>query len=136
MSVAVDQFCDKLRDQLNAIEGRFESFKADVQSLSDKAETAVRGNLEEVRGKLEAQKRHIEQTRDKLKAMAQQKAAETREVVKEWKAKRQTQMLNARADRAEDYAADAIVYALAAIDRAYEAILDAVVARMDVDATK
>jgi len=52
MSAAVDQFCDKLRDRLNAMEGRFESFTADMQSLSEKAETAVRGKLEEARTKV------------------------------------------------------------------------------------
>ncbi len=136
MSVAVDQFCDKLRDRLNAIEGRFESFKAEMQSLSDQAETAVRGKLEEVRSKLEAQKKHVEQTRDNLKAMAQQKVAETREAVNQWKARGETRKLQARADWAEAYAADAIANALASIDEAEEAILDAVVARIDADAAK
>ncbi len=53
-----------------------------------------------------------------------------------WQAKQETQKLKARADRAEAYAADAITYAVAAIDRAEEAILGAVVARMDADAVK
>jgi len=75
MSAAVDQFCGKLRDRLNAIEGRFESFTAEMQSLSEKAETAVRGKLEEVRSKVETQKKHFEQTRHNLEAMAQQKVA-------------------------------------------------------------
>ena len=69
MSVAVDQFCDKLRDRLNAIDGRFESFKADMQALPQKAETAVRGKLEDARNKLQAQKEHFEQTRANLKAI-------------------------------------------------------------------
>jgi NTP pyrophosphatase (non-canonical NTP hydrolase) len=136
MSAAVDQFCDKLRDQLNAIEGRFAAFTADMQSLSEKAEASVRGKLDEARAKVEAQKGKIEKTRDNLKAMAQQKVAETKEAINVWKANHETRKLKARADRAEDYAADAIIYAQAAIDRAEEAILEAVVARMDADAVK
>ena len=136
MSTVVDQFCDKLHDRLNAIEGRFESFKTDMQSLSGKAESVVRGKLEEARRTAEAQKKYIEEIRHNLQTMAQQKLAETKEAVKEWKARRETRKLGARADRAEAYAADAVAYAVAAIDRAEEAILDAAVARMDADAAK
>jgi hypothetical protein len=60
VSATVDQFCDKLRDRLNAFEGQFQSFAADMQSQSDKAETTVRGKLEESSAKVEAQKEHIE----------------------------------------------------------------------------
>jgi hypothetical protein len=59
--------------------------------------------------------------------------SETKEAVKDWKAKRETKKLNSRADRAEEYAADSIDYAIAAIDQAEEAILDAVIARCDAD---
>jgi hypothetical protein len=53
--------------------------------------------------------------------------------VNAWKAKRETRQLKARADRAEAHAADAVDFALATIDEAEEAILDAVVARIDAD---
>jgi len=62
--------------------------------------------------------------------------AGTKEAVSDWKAKRETRKLNARADRAETYAADAIDYAMTSIDEAEEAILDAVVARVDADAAQ
>jgi hypothetical protein len=45
MSTAVDQFCDKLRDRLNAMEARFESFKAEMQSLADKESCDERMHL-------------------------------------------------------------------------------------------
>ena len=38
----------------------------------------------------------------------------------EWKARRETRKLNARTDRAETYAADAIDFAVASIDEAAE----------------
>jgi hypothetical protein len=136
VSAKVDQFCDKLRDRLHAIEGRFESFKSDMQSLSGEAETVVRGKLDEARIKVQAQKEHVDQMRAKLKAGAQQKIAEATEAVGELKVKRETRKLAARADRAEAYAADAVAYAAAAIDEAEEAVLDAAVARMDADTTK
>jgi hypothetical protein len=133
MSATVDQFCDKLRNRLNTIEGQFQTFKADVHSRSETAEKAVRGKLDEARAKLRAQAGRGDQIRADLKARAQQKIAETKEAVNVWKVRRETRQLRVRADRAEAYAADAVEYALATIDEAHEAILDAVVARIDAD---
>jgi len=134
MSAKVDQFCDMLRDRLNSIEGGLEAAKVNLKSRSEEAEKVVRGKLDEVRSKLHTQKERVEQTRAKLKVSAQQKIAETKEAVSQWKAKHDTQKLQARAERAEAYAADAIAYSLATLDETEEAILEAVVARMDADA--
>jgi hypothetical protein len=136
MSATVDQFCDRLRNQLNAIERRFESFKADMQSLPEKAETAVRGKLEKTRRRLKAQKDRIDQTWAKLKAMAQPKVTDTKVAVNEWKEKRETQKLQARADRADAYAAATIDHAVASIDEVQDAMLYAAVARLDADSAK
>lgn len=136
MSERVDRFCDGLRERLNAIEARVLSAKANIQALSGKAEKAVQAEVEEARAKLQGQKPHIEKTRADLLAWAEQKKAETQAMIREWKAKREVQKLNARAERAEAYAEAAVVYALASIDEAEEAILDAVGARMDADAAK
>jgi hypothetical protein len=136
MNAKVDQFTDKLRDRLNTIESRLESAKADMQSLANQGEQALRLKLDEARAKIHAQKERVDQARANLTAWGQQKLAETTEAVSQWKAKRETRKLNARADRAEAYAADAIEYAVASIDEAAAAILDAVVTRLDADAAK
>ena len=52
------------------------------------------------------------------------------------KASRETRKLNARADRAETYAADTIDFAVASIDEAEDAILESAVARIDTDAAQ
>jgi ElaB/YqjD/DUF883 family membrane-anchored ribosome-binding protein len=136
MSAQVDQFCDMLRDRLNAIEGRLQCVMADVKGLPGKAEKALQDKLEETRSKLEAGKERVEQTRANLKARAQQMMAATKEAVTQWKAKGEKRKLQARADWAEAYAADAISNAMASLDEAEEAILNAIVARMDVDAAE
>jgi len=136
MSATVDQFCDKLRDRLNAIERRLQTVKADIQSHSEDATNAVRGKLEEAKTKLHAEKERVEKIRANLKARADQKIAETKEAVNQWVKKREIHKLQARAERAEAYAADAIAYAMVTIDEAEEAILDAVVSRMDADTVK
>ena len=136
MNAKVDQFCDNLRDRLNFMEGRLQSVTTNLKGLPEQAEKAVRAKLDQARTKLRAHKEGAEQTLANLKARAQQKVAETKEAVSEWKAKRETRKLQARAERAEAYAADAVAYALATLDEAEEAILDAVVARMDADEAK
>jgi vacuolar-type H+-ATPase subunit I/STV1 len=133
VNASVDQFCDRLRDRLGAIEGWFESVKTNRHAPTEQAEKALRDKLEAVRTKLQAQKEHFEQTWANLKARAHQKLAETKEAVSEWKAKGERRRLNARADWAEAYAADAVDFALVAIDEALEAVLESAVARMDVD---
>jgi hypothetical protein len=133
MSERVDKFCDSLRERLNALEGRIQSVKTNVQALPAKAEKALRETLDDVRTKLQAQKERVEKARLDLKARADQKIAETKEAINEWKAKREVRKLNARAERAEAYAEAAIFLALASIDEAEEAVLDAVAARKDAD---
>jgi ABC-type transporter Mla subunit MlaD len=127
----VDQFCDKLRDRLDTIEGRLQTVKKNIKGMPAQTEKALREKLEEARSKLQAQKSRIEQTRANLEAGAKQRMAETKEVVSEWKAKHETEKLNARANRAERYAADAFDNAAASIDESEEAILWAELARMD-----
>jgi hypothetical protein len=133
MSEKVDQFCDKLRERLNALDGRLQAVKTSVQDLPAKAEKSVREKLDQARTKIQAQKERVEKARVDFKTRAEQKLAEGKEAINEWKAKREVRKLNTRAERAEAYAEAAIVLALASIDEAEEAVLDAVAARMDSD---
>lgn len=136
MSERVDKFCSGLRERLNAIEGRIQSIKTDVQALPAKAEKALQQKLDEARTKVEAQKQRVEKARSDLKVWSDQKVAETKEAISEWKAKREGRKLNARAERAETHAEAAVILALASIDEAEEAILDAIAARKDADAAQ
>jgi hypothetical protein len=54
--------------------------------------------------------------------------------VEEWKAQREVDKLNFRADRAEDYAATATYVAIAAMEDAEESTLAAIAARQDAEA--
>jgi hypothetical protein len=136
MSTQVDQFCDKLRDRLDALDDRVQSAKARIRSLPEHGEEAVREKLEESRNDVQARKQRFAESVAKMQAGAQQKVAATKEEISRWKAQREVRKLNARADRAEDDAADAIDFAAAAIDEADAAILDAVVARLDANAAQ
>jgi chromosome segregation ATPase len=133
MGAKIDRFCDNLRDRLNNVEARLTTVKANIQALPEQAEKNLREMHDKASRKLQAQKERVEKTRADLKTRAQEKMKETKEAVSEWKAKRDARKLTARADHAE---ADAIDFAAFAIDEADEAILDAIVARIDADAAQ
>jgi hypothetical protein len=136
MSAKVDQFCDTLRDQLNLIEQRLQAVKVNVEGLPEQAEKAVRAKVEQAQANLHAHRERVELTWADLKARAEEQIVETKETVNKWKANRELRKLQARADRAEEYAECAIEFAVAAVNEAEKAIFDAVVARMDADATQ
>lgn len=133
MSARVDQFCDELRDRLNAMGNQVDALKSSLQRLPQQGEQALQSSLDDARKRIEAQKKKVEQAHASLKARAELKIAQVKDAVQEWKANREINKLNARADRAEQYAADAVYVAIAALNEAEEAIFDAVVARMDAD---
>lgn len=128
-----EQLRDNLQKALDAAEAQLKPLRANVQALPGQAEKSLREKLDDARRQLEAQKGRVNRTRANLKARAEQKLTETKEAVSEWKAKREIRKLNARAERAEAYAADAIDFAAAAITQAEEAVLEAAVARIDAD---
>lgn len=61
------------------------------------------------------------------------KKSELHSQIDEWKAKREVEKLVSRADRAENYAASAIVFAAAAVQEAQIAVLEAIEARIAAD---
>ena len=134
MGAKVDQFCDKLKTRLDGLEERFATLKANFKALRKQGELALQKSLEQARGKIETDKKKVEHAQANLKARADQKMSQTKEAINEWKAKRETKKLDSRAERAEEYAADAICCAVALMDQAEEAILEAAVARCDADA--
>ena len=68
-----------------------------------------------------------------MKNWADERKAVTSDKIAEWKAKREIGKLASRADRAERYAAAAVDVAVAAVDEAEQASLEAWLARQDAD---
>lgn len=63
-----------------------------------------------------------------------QKKAQAKATVDQWKADHEARKLANRADRAEEYAAAAILVAVASIDEAEQAVFEAITARLDAEA--
>ena len=129
MSAKVDQFCDRLRDRLNAIEGWLESVKTHIQSLSGKVRDDLRNKWEQAHTKLHAQKKRVEQTRADLKSQPQP-VAEILESVFGWTAKPDVREPHGGPDAAGAHAAATIDHAVAGIDEVKDAMLYAAVARL------
>jgi hypothetical protein len=135
MSAKVDQFCDRLRDRLNAIEGWLESVKADIRSLPWKARKGLRNKMQEAQAKLQAQKERVEQTRAELKARQQQAAGFLVDSVIGWKPPPKARDTVVDPHRSEAHIADAIDHAVASIDEVRDTALYAAAARLQ-DAAK
>jgi hypothetical protein len=88
-------------------------------------------------------KKRIEQDRAKVtaaeadvKKWMEERKASTDANIAEWKTKREVAHLKSRADNAETYAAAAAVIALASVDEAEQAALEAWLARKDVESVQ
>ena len=59
--------------------------------------------------------------------------AQTRETISSWRERRETEKLERRAERAEDYAVDMVTVAADDFDEAEQAVFEAISARMEAD---
>ncbi|MEE3716759.1 hypothetical protein V2H45_08375 [Tumidithrix elongata RA019] len=133
MSEKIDSFANIFRGKLNDIDDRLSSVKATIESAAEETQSTIESKLNEVKAKLEKKKDEFATYRTKLAELAAEKQAEVKSKVEEWKTKQEFEELNRRADRAEHYAASGIIVAMATIDEAEEAILEAIAARLDAD---
>ena len=93
MSARVDQFCDQLKDRLNALENQVDTLKSNLQKLPKQGEQVLQKSLNEARSRIEGQKKKVEQAQASLKARAEQKMAQAKEAINEWKAKREVEQV-------------------------------------------
>jgi hypothetical protein len=131
MGQRIDRFCEDLRLKLSTIDTRFDNLQAQIDAGADRGEEVVHGQLEVVRGRIAADRARAQAAKAELESWAEQRRANASESIASWKAKRELEKLEHRADKAESYAAAAKVVALEAIDEAEGAALEAWLARRD-----
>jgi membrane protein involved in colicin uptake len=134
MSERIDKFCQNLQTRLNDLESRALALKASVRSAPQQAEEALHKQMEQLQKKIDSQKKAASKARTEIESWLDQKKAESKATVEQWKAKHEAKKLAHRADRAEEYAMAAFVVALASVDEAEHALLEAIAARIDADA--
>jgi hypothetical protein len=131
MSVTIDNFTRQLHDNLEMLEDRATKMKASMQAAPQKTQAEIELRLNEVKANLADRKHEFDEYRAKLKMQFEERESEVKLTVEEWKTNRQVQKLEGRAGRAEDYATTATFLAMAMMEEAEKATLEAMSARLD-----
>ena len=136
MSERIDQFCDNLRVKLTSIDDNMQALKAQIDKRAQTAEQDARAHLDAVKKRMEQDHAKVTAAENDMKKWADERKGATNEKIAEWKAKLEKVKLQSRADSAERYAAAAAVVAMAALDAAEQASLEAWLARKDADSAQ
>lgn len=134
MSTTIDNFTKQLYDNLEAAEDRLKSLRESIQSGPKKTQAEIQLKLDEAKETLDAKKQEFDDHRAKLKIQFEEKESEVMSNIEAWKANRAVKKLEHRAEKAEDYATTATFLAMAMMEEAEKATLEAVAARLDAKA--
>ena len=134
MSTMIDNFTKQLHDNLEAVEDRAKSLKKSIKSAPQKTQAEIQSKLDKAKANLDEKKQEFDQYRAKLKTQFEEREAEAESNVEEWKSSRTVKKLEHRADRAENYATTVTFLAMATLEEAEEATLEAIAARLDAEA--
>jgi hypothetical protein len=127
----VDQFCEDLHATLSIIDASRARIKTLLADKSKITELDVLECLRTVENSIQQGRAKAAAARAALERWTDEERAEASDRVAEWKTKRQTGKLHARADRYEEHAAAAIDVAAAAMDDAERTVLQALLARKE-----
>lgn len=121
----------KLAQQIDAARAKLDALKADISAMHEEDVEALRKKREEIDTRLAQQKDKAKKLQTDIASWKKEKVAHTQEAIGSWRKKREVQKLEARAERAEDYAIDMVMAAAYDFEEAEQALLDAVAARYD-----
>ena len=133
MSERIDQFCENLRMKLTSLDKNMQQLKATIDSKAQTAEQEVRTRLDAVKNRIAQDRTKLETAQADVKKWVDDFKLASNEKIAEWKAKREKAKLRSRADNAERYAVAAAFVALATVDAAEQATLEAWLARKDAE---
>ncbi|GBO55321.1 hypothetical protein APA_3371 [Pseudanabaena sp. lw0831] len=133
MSTTIDKFTKQLHDNLEMVEERMKSLRDHIQFVPKQPHVEIQSRLDEAKTNLSTKKVEFEGYRAKLRIQFEEKESELNSNVEEWKSWREINRLELRADKAEDYAARATYLAIATMEEAEKATLEAIAARLDAE---
>jgi hypothetical protein len=136
MGARIDQFSEDLRQKLTIADSGLDGLKAKINGKAAHVEQDVQSHLDRVHKRVEQGQAKVAAAQADIKEWADEKKAATSDKIAEWKAKRDLSKLQGRADNAERYAAAASAVAVAALDEAEEAALEAWLARRDANSAQ
>ena len=127
----LDQLSQDVRARLANIDSSLKSLKTKVDEDTKQADAEARSQLAKVSADVEANKPQLAAAEAQLTQWVQAQKAATTQKVAEWKASQDFTKLQARAAEAERYAAAARDVAVAKLNAAHQAALEAFIAKKD-----
>jgi hypothetical protein len=127
----LDQFSAEVRTRLANIDSGLKSLKTKADGDAKQAEAEARSQLAKVSADIEASKPKLAVAEAQVTQWVQAQKAATTQKVAEWKSTQDFGKLQARAAQAERYAAAARDVAVAALNGAHQAALEAYLANKD-----
>ena len=124
----LDQFSADVRTRLTNIDSSLKSLRTKVDGDAKRAEAEARSQLAKVSADIEATKPKLAAAETEMSQWVEAQKNATTQKVAEWKATHDFARLQARAAQAERYAAAARDVAVAAINGAHQAALEAYLA--------
>jgi len=133
MNERIDQFREIFRIKLMQADSDLSALKAKIDAKAETAERDARACLDEVRKRIEQSEPKAKAARAEVEKWAIERLTAAQDAAAALKVKGETTKLKARAEVAEHYALAAVDVAVAAIDAAEHAALEAWLARRDAD---
>jgi len=127
----LDQLSADVRARLANIDSSLKSLKTKVDGDTRQADAEVRSQLAKVSADVEANKPQLAAAEAQMTQWVQAQKAATAQKIAEWKASQDFTKLQARAADAERYAAAARDVAVAKLNAAHQAALEAYIAKKD-----
>ena len=135
MSTIIKKSAKQLHDNLEMVEERVKSLRDNIQSVPKQPHIEIQSKLEQAKANLSNKKRELEGYRAKLQIQFEEKESELNSNVEKWKSWREISQMEIHAYNAENYAAKATYLAIATMEEAEKAILEAIAARLDAEIT-
>ena len=132
MTTTMAKFNVKMQTKMKEVDERLETLKASTAKQAEHADKAIRAHVANLEESAHKAKVSLDNARTEMESWVD----DAKTTVADWRAKLDTSMLHARADRAERYADAALVVALAGVDQAEKAMLSASLARNEADTIK
>jgi hypothetical protein len=133
MNEKIESFTKELRAKLDGVDKRLKGLTANAKGATEKAKVEAKAQLAVLESRVKEQHAKLETAEAKTKAWVEEKKTATSEKIAAWKAQRDVKKLAAHADSTEQYAVVSMRLAMAAVDEAERAAVEAVVTRMDAD---
>ena len=123
----------KLKMHLDQAQERLEDAKQQIEELAEENQETLRAAAQDVRDRIEQHRMRAEEVRRDVADWIEDKKQLTQEAIATWRQKRELKQLERRAERAEEYAVNALTIAMLDADEAELAVIDAIEARLDVE---